>query len=95
VTPLLDLLSAIEASVKKHGPGYVIDAEDIEDVCALIGVVRELSAALEFYGEPFTWSRVGADAQHMGAEHGFDFNGMYGSKARLALEKAEKILGER
>jgi len=38
-----------------------------------------------FYADPFTWARVGADAQHMGAEPGFNFNSMYGDPAREAL----------
>lgn len=47
---------------------------------------KELTTALEFYADPFTWARVAADAQHMGALPGFDFNSMYGAKAREVLE---------
>lgn len=42
--------------------------------------------ALRFYGEPWTWARVGADARHCGMIGEFNFNNMYGELARNTLK---------
>lgn len=45
----------------------------------------QLTKALEFYADPWTWARVCADSRHMGAIGDFNFNSMYGKIAREAL----------
>lgn len=46
---------------------------------------------IKFYAEPFTWSRVMADARHVDySEKSPLLNNMYGQKAREFLEKVGK-----
>lgn len=52
------------------------------EVQFLVAKLDEARDALKFYANPWTWARVSADAQHMGAEPGFNFNNMYGKIAR-------------
>lgn len=59
----------------------------------LLSLIAELSVyrkALGFFAEPFTWSRVMADALHADLGSGL-LNNMYGSKAREALEAGKKV----
>lgn len=62
-----------------------ITGDGIEYVKALEAEIDRLTQALRFYAEPYTWARVCADSRHMGAIGDFDFNHMYGAKAREAL----------
>jgi len=55
----------------------------------LIATIKKMREALEFYAEPYTWARVGADARHMGAVGDFNFNHMYGETARACLKELE------
>lgn len=50
--------------------------------------------ALEFYANDFTWARVSADARHCGMLGEFNFNGMYGDKARYALARVDALAGK-
>jgi hypothetical protein len=63
------------------------DPDTIRQLCEALKEAREV---IEFFGEPFTWSRVFADAEHGGIGSPI-LDNMYGGKARAWLEKWEEI----
>lgn len=81
-----------EPEIVAHRVAY-LNAASPDTILKLLEYVKELEGACEFYAENFTWSRVGADARHMGATGDFKFGNMYAPKARAALESKKRILG--
>ena len=84
---LLGLSVALEIAEKRDA---FLRRTTSDVVLRLLDVISAQRKALEFFAEPFTWSRVVADYRS-----DVRLNDMYGSKAREAIAEVDRILSNK